>query len=323
MRALFAAVCLLGATTTGAHEARYLVRGAQLPVEVAVNGYVQSVTPGPDGEVLVKVTAPPVPVDSEGSYGGMDHLEAELPGGFEIPKTLRRELRPELQAFEVATGILRWVAVHLRIDEGRGPQDAASVIARRAGRCSGVANATAALLVASGFEARTVSGLLVTEEGPVPHRWVECRLPRAGWVATDPTLGLWAMTSRHLAFVDTVTEIPELEVIQAGGGELEMLPRWRGRPTRPNSGAGLVCRLIGEGEPERAVAVLYGRGGEVRRAILAPEGHFEALLPGRWRLVVVADGKILEQRDLELAPSQTHSFAVSRSRAEPKQEVGS
>jgi hypothetical protein len=323
MRVLVAAVCALAAATTGASEARYLVRGGQLPQARAVNGYVQSVISRPGGEVLVKVAAPPVPVESKGSYGSMAHLEAELPDRFELPKALRGELRPELEAFEVATAVLRWVALHLRIDEGSGPQDAVSVMARRGGRCSGVANATAALLLAAGFEARTVSGLLITDDGPVPHRWVECRLPAAGWVPTDPTLGLWAITSRHLAFDDTVTEMPELRTLEAGGGELDRLPRWKSRPARPNDGAGLVCRLIGDGEPRRAVAMLYGRGGEVYRAILEPEARFESLLPGRWRLVVMADGVILEQRELELAPSQVHSFTVDRSRKVGEREVGS
>jgi hypothetical protein len=323
MKALVAAVCAMGAAMAVASEARYLVRGDQLPRARAVNGYVQSVSLRPGGEVLVKVAAPAVPVESRGSYGSMVHLEAELPDGFELPKALREELRPELEAFEAATAVLRWVAVHLRIDEGSGPQDAVSVMARRAGRCSGVANASAALLLAAGFEARTVSGLLITDDGPVPHRWVEGRLPGAGWVPTDPTLGLWVITSRHLAFDDTVTGIPELRTLEAGGGDLDRLPRWRGRPARPNDGAGLVCRLIGDGEPTRAVAMLYGRGGEVHRAILEPEARFEALLPGRWRLVVMADGVILEQRELELAPSQVHSFTVDRSKTATEQEVGS
>jgi hypothetical protein len=163
----------------------------------------------------------------------------------------------------------------------------------------------------------------MTDEGPVPHRWVVCRLPGAGWVATDPTLGLWVVSPRHLVFADTVAELPEVDVLQTDDPGLDRLPRWRGRPVRPNAGASLVCRLVGDGTPERAMAVLYGRGGEIRRTFLEPEGRFEGLLPGRWRLVVVSDGVVLEERELRLAPSQAHSFAVARSRPATDEEVGS
>jgi hypothetical protein len=80
---------------------------------------------------------------------------------------------------------------------------------------------------------------------------------------------------------------------------------------------------VGTGHPERAVALLYGYGGEIRSAELAPEGRFDGLLPGRWRLVVIADGVVVEQRELELEQSQIHSFAVERSRPEGVREVGS
>jgi hypothetical protein len=323
MREIVGGACLLIAVSGGAQEASYVVRGAQLPVAVAANGYVQSVTAMDGDRVQVQVATALVPVGSKGAYGGMQGPVGTVPDDFEIPRALRSKLRGELEAWQVATEVLKWVALHLRIEEGMESQDAATVLARRGGRCSGVANATVALLLAAGFEARTVSGLLVLEEGAVPHRWVECSLPRAGWVPTDPTLGLWAITPQHLAFADTVVDLPEVRVVQPGDGGLERLPNWKGRPMRPNAGSDLVCRLVGEGTPLRAMAVMYGRGGDVRRTWLAPEGRFESLLPGRWRLVVVANGEVIEQRDLLLAPSQSHSFTVKRSLSTRSQEVGS
>ncbi len=324
MRGVVTACCVLMAIPAAAEEARYVVRGSQLPVSVAHNGYVQSVTPRSPGEAEVQVATALVPVGAKGSYGAVASPPEGVPEGFVTPRALQSRLRPEIPAWEAATEVLRWVAVHLRIDEDDGPQDAAAVLARRGGRCSGVANAAAALLMDAGFEARTVSGLLITDAGPVPHRWLICRLPGAGWVPTDPTLGLWVVTPRHLAFGDTVTEVPRVEVAQpAGGGGIGRLPHWRGRPLRPNLGSELVCRLVGDGSPERALAVLYGGDGEVRRAVLDPEGRFESLLPGRWRLVVVADGRVLEERDVDLAPAQVHSFTVARSPQVVHREVGS
>jgi len=157
----------------------------------------------------------------------------------------------------------------------------------------------------------------------VPHRWLECRLPGAGWVPTDPTLGFWTVTPRHVAFERTVVSIPEISVVETGRDGIEILPRRKGRPVRPNVGSELVCRLVGRDGPSRAMAILYGRNGDTYHAILDPEGRFESLLPGRWRLVVLAEGRILESRDLVLAADQLHTFTVAATRSDPIQEVGS
>jgi hypothetical protein len=303
---------MLIATTAGAQEATYVIRGSQLPAGVVANGYVQSVTTRSPTEVLVRVTTALTPVGSNGSYGRFQGSPASgVPEGFTIPAALGARLVPDLGAWEAATEVLKWVSVNVELDEEPAPQDAVSVLHRGSGRCSGVANAATALLLAAGFEARTVSGLLISDKGVVPHRWVSCRLPDAGWVPTDPTLGLWAVTPNHVAFSDTVEILPDVEIVERQGEILERLPRWRGLPVRPNVGSELVCRLVGDGAPASATAILTSTAGDVRRVTLAPEGRFDSLLPGWWRLVVMADGgTVLEQRRLRLEPSQIHIYTV-------------
>jgi hypothetical protein len=237
--------------------------------------------------------------------------DPEVPEGFTIPRSLRSKLDARSSAWEAATEILKWVSTHVKLDEESGPQDAAAVLRRGSGRCSGMANTTAALMLAAGFEAHTISGLLVTDEGAVPHRWVVCRLPDAGWVPTDPTLGLWVVTPNHLTFSDTVRDLPHVEVVKHTEDDLDRLPRWRGVPARPNVGTELVCKMVGDGAPKEALAILTGSGGDVRRATLAPEGRFEALMPGWWQLVVVADGRVIEKRRLRLGRLQSHMFTVT------------
>ncbi len=318
------AIALLVAAGGGAQEATYVVRGDQMPHAVAANGYIQVVTARSPNEVLVRVATARVPVGADGSYARVRQTRSPgVPDGFEIPRALRSELRPELDAWEAATEVLKWVAVNLKLTDGFEAQDAAAVLRRGHGRCSGIANATTALLLAAGFEARTVSGVLVTDDGVVPHRWVECRLPQAGWVPTDPTLGLWTLTPNHIAFPDTVTTLPQVEVVAAGRDFLESLPRWKGRPIRPNAGATLVCRLAAGKGPDRATAILYGAGGDVRRAMLQPEGRFDQLLPGWWRLVIEVDGHVVEERRLRLQPAQSHTFLVTPASFEHRSEVES
>jgi hypothetical protein len=315
MRCWLLLVAVALAPVASAQDAVYLMRGDQLPIASTANGYVQTITPGASGAVVVRVTTSLTPVGATGSYAEMRVPPPQgMPVGFALPATLDSEIRLEASAFEVATQVLDWVMTHVKIDNDEaGPQDASSVLGRRRGRCSGLANLTTALLLAAGFEARTVSGLLVEGDQGIPHRWVECKLPGAGWVPTDPTLGLWVISPRHVVFADAVRQVPKLEVLSPGDARLGRLPNRDGRPLRPNRGVELVCRLVGEGVvdgPVQALAVLHGPGSEIRRALLAPEGRFSGLLPGRWTLVVELEGVVLERRDLELNGGEVQSFTV-------------
>jgi hypothetical protein len=281
-------------------------------VSAAANGYVQEVHEANGGGFEVRVVTSLAPIESEGSYAGILATAApDVPEGFELPKHLSKKLTPDLSAWEAATTILEWVANHLAVDiEDSGRQDARSVLARGRGRCSGLANAAVAMLRAAGFEARTVSGLLVSDAEVIPHRWLECRLPAAGWVPSDPTLGLWTVTPRHMVFADTVLEQPRVQVVEHGNDGLARLPRRAGRLLRPNLGADLVCRIESSVSVTEPLAVLRGGGGEIRRARLDPEARFSGLLPGRWVLEVEADGEIIERRAFVLRAGGYHSFTV-------------
>ncbi len=305
-------IVLALALPAAAEEATYVMQGGQMPVNSVSNGHVQTVTVQGDGQVEVHVTTNLGPIGAEGAYQ-LVRLQGQpvVPDGFLLPPSLAARLRPEASAWAAATEVVEWVMTRVRLDtEDRQPQDAASVLKRRRGRCSGLANATTALLLAAGFDARTVSGLLVSEEGLIPHRWVQCRLPGAGWVPTDPTLALWAITPRHVAFADAVQKIPEVTLVDLVDNGLGHLPFLRGRPLRPNTGSDLVCRLVETVPDCEAVAILHGGGGEPLRARLDPEGRFTNLLPGRWKLVVKCNGKVVSRRELLLKADRAHSIAV-------------
>jgi hypothetical protein len=306
-----AILCLFFTSISVGEEASYLVRGGKIPVAASSNGYAQIVRSVEDGtEVRVATTL--TPIGAGGTYADVLAGETpEVPAGFELPKRLLKDLRPDLDAWQAATLVLEWAADNVVVDiDDEGAQDATSVLERGRGRCSGLANAAVALLQAAGFEARTVSGLLVGDERPIPHRWIECRLPDAGWVASDPTLGLWTITPRHIAFSDTVVDLPEVRVLAAPGDGLDRLPKHGGRLLRPNRGADLVCRLASMWSYPDSIAVLRGGGGEVRRARFDPEAHFSDLLPGKWLLEIVSEGTVVQRRQLDLRTGDFRSYVV-------------
>lgn len=323
MKANIIGLVLMSAMAVNADEAVYLMRGPVLPSPHQANGYALDIRDRADGSVEVHVETSLNPIGSHGSFDEVRAGERPLiPKGFKLPQSLRLDLRPEMDAWEAATVVLEWVSDHLSlVDEDRRPQDAVSVLNGRGGRCSGLANATAALLLAAGFEARTVSGLLITGRDAIPHRWVECRLPGAGWVPTDPTLGWWAITPRHVAFGDAVDDVPEIEIVSSSAGELHRLPREGTTLVRPNLGAELVCRLGNLNDDRKAVAWL-SRGSDRRQAVLGAEVRFASLLPGRWLLVIELEGKIVERRQLNLRSGVVHSYVVRLPLVEPE-EVGS
>ena len=305
-------LCLLATLPAAGEEASYLLTGGDVPLAAASNGYAQLVRPVAEGSTEVRVATTLSPIGAGGTYAEiLAGDRPRVPAGFELPRRLLTELRPDLDAWQAATLVLEWAANNVAVDiDDAGAQDAISVLDRGRGRCSGLANATAALLQAAGFEARTVSGLLIGDEHPIPHRWIECRLPGAGWVASDPTLGLWTVTPRHLVFADTVADLPEVRVVTASKDGLDRLPRHGGRLLRPNQGADLVCRLSSTWSHPDAVAVLRGGGGELRRARFDPEAHFSDLLPGRWVLEIVSGEAVVARAQFKLSAGDFRSYVV-------------
>lgn len=307
---LFLTASLVAPLSFGANEAAYRLRGGDVPINHRVNGYSQSVEDQGEGVVLVRVSVPAVAIGANtGGFEPDPRILATLPEGFELPQRLKSSLRPDLDAFSRATRVLQWVSRALAIDNsGNGDQDAISVLRRGNGRCSGLANAAVALLRAAGFEARTVSGLLVSDDRVVPHRWLECLLPGAGWVPTDPTIGFWVMTPRHLVFSATVMDVPVVEIVSPS----EVPPPFRlveGVQTRPDQGSELVFRVINPCGG-RVVAVLRSDAGVELRTALEDKERISRLLPGWWRLEVTRNEEVVLRQTLKLRDGAHHSVVV-------------
>ncbi len=320
MRSWFAAaLLLLAASTAAAGEASYIVEAAVLPENRAVNGYVQQVRVLGPGRAQVDVATGLDPIGAGGFTVGQPQPAGGTPIWFRLPQSLDRLVAAENDPWARATRVLRWVMEHVHVDSAQqAPQDAASVLERGSGRCSGLANAAAALLRAAGFSSRTVSGVLVSEGRVVPHRWLECRLEGAGWVPTDPTLGLWVVTPRHVAWPETVSGRVTVRAIGPVGDDLSQVSRAWGWPIRWNRGAVLRCRVVGSASTAPLMAELRGPDGELRRLRLGRGAQFGGLPPGRWFLTVRMGGRVVERCTLRLEEGRTVSYAIRV----PEPEVG-
>ena len=307
------------AAPLAAGNAVYVIGGAT-PVSRSVNGYVQEAVETAPGLWRVHVVTQPAPLRVPGwkpAAGVVDPGTRHVPAGFRVPPALEGLAAAECDPFERAARILRWARERIRlVEDERRPQDAASVLARRTARCSGLANASVALLRAAGFPARPVSGILVTPDGPVPHRWLEVYLDGAGWVPGDPTLGLWVITARHVACAAPAVGRLSVTARTLEDGDIAVLPVIGGVRSRPVDGAELLVRVVGDGSGTDGRVVLSGPGGLRREARAPGEIRFAALLPGRWRLRLEYGGKVVRTVSLRLASGDARSLVLPCPRME-------
>lgn len=153
------------------------------------------------------------------------HVERFLPLPFELQAV------QGASPWEKLVRTVFWVTRNVRLVEGdAGSQDAASVLRRRVGRCSGRANLTVALLRQMGVPARVVHGLLLRSDGALWHRWGEAWLGLAGWRPFDPGVAVGAVGVRYVPMVGADERLPlaGLRVVSVAEWEFAHLPRIQG-----------------------------------------------------------------------------------------------
>lgn len=194
-----------------------------------------AITLEPKDTFSVKVTV------EAGLRAGAWERGARVLWGSVPPETLSVEqflpLPPELGPVQQASfwhklvRTVAWVSRNVRLaEDDRGPQDAASVLRRKVGRCSGRANLAVALLRQMGVPARVVHGLFLRSDGAVWHRWGEAWLGQAGWRPFDPGVSVGVVGVRYLPVVgaDEGLSLQGVRVISVAEGEFTYLPRIQG-----------------------------------------------------------------------------------------------
>jgi len=209
-----------------------------------------------------------------------------VPPGFTAPRALAARLTSEPSALEALHQVVAYVSRQIRLEErDSGPQDAASVLRRGRGRCSGRANLAVGLLRVFGIPARTVHGVVADRGGTRWHRWGEAWLGELGWVPFDPGASVGAVNVRYLPMTGASDQQgrPPVQLVALDETVFAELPRRDGLRVVPR--AGVTLRCAGMAATEEYTVVLIHPGG--RRWFKRGRGEveFAGVMPGRYRLM--------------------------------------
>ena len=213
--------------------------------------------------------------------------------------------------YDAISRILGWVAREIDYDlDRKQDQEAASVLERRSGYCTGVARLTVALLQAVGIEAREVAGYVVGGGLATPsgyHRWIEAYLPDRGWVFSDP------LRSHHYVPANYLRLASE-ELALSRGTEGLLLERRDAVETvdlYPQAVPGITARRNWERQLAAALRVQIAdqshgmaelTGGSLRRLHTLIDGKttFVGLTPGSYQLRLLLPDRPAVERAIEL-----------------------
>jgi hypothetical protein len=204
--------------------------------------------------------------------------------------------------YDASSRLLDWVARHIRYELDRQqPQEAAAVLERRSGYCTGISRLTVALLEAVGIPAREVPGFVAESAPGRPagyQRWVEIFYGDRGWVYSDPLL------AQHYVPATYVRLASEVLMADAGDEHGRLLQRHDHRAVvdlfrlappgvsaRRNHAAQIAGALdIEVGGGASGMAVLEGAGHRRVGAVIEGRSTFVGLEPGTYLLTVHLDG---------------------------------
>ena len=226
---------------------------------------------------------PPIPPGAQPS-GAVERLARKLVAGAHT-------------RYEASSRILGWVGRNVRYELDRTlPQEAADVLARGNGFCTGIARLTVALLRAVDIPAREVPGWVVREQGGTGvsgyHRWVEIQYDDRGWVMSDPLVSHHFVPATYLRLAgETVTgeaaglllereeRLTAVDIYGAAGDGV----RARRNDPRQRSAA---LQLTVRGAVGGGTARLSGGGRDRNQTLVDGKTVFVGLEPGRYRLRV-------------------------------------
>lgn len=154
-------------------------------------------------------------------------LEVEHPAIVALAKRLRkRDSQPDV----VARRIMAWVHDSLAKEPAVTVPSAVATLRSRHGDAAEHAQLFVALARAAGIPARTVSGLVVTDDAHYHHAWAEVMLQH--WVGVDPTFGQFPADASRLRLMVGALPLQEELARVAGRLDVDVLTRVPGTASR-------------------------------------------------------------------------------------------
>lgn len=219
----------LAGTAVAEEVAVYRARGADARLfdQYDNDGYALSVAAGPDGAIELTVRVSDAPLQTAAPYGGARKRDPALAPAADRDAFARRLAEGSATEEEAVRRILVGLRGELRYDPDRlRRQDPAAVFASRRGYCVGFAELAVDLLRRVGISARTIQGILRTEQGAdhfeaaiggAYHRWIEVHYPDCGNVFSDPSASVNGVDARYIPFARRSIARPRELAVEAVG----------------------------------------------------------------------------------------------------------
>ena len=196
----------------GEQTAAYRASGAQSGLfdQYDNDGYSLAVASGEAGSLDLKVRVVDAPLESAARFPTGAAPDPALPAAPDRDAFAREKARGSTTQAEAVRRVLLAVASEIRYDPDRDRnQNPAAVFASRRAYCVGYAELAVDLLRRIGISARTVQGVLRTDNsadrydpasGGVYHRWIEVWYPDRGYVFSDPAASINGVDARYVPF---------------------------------------------------------------------------------------------------------------------------
>ena len=314
-----------GLAVEGLDRARTLPPAGALTEAYVGAGY--SLTFDDSGAVLVEVDT--TPLESRARFAPLP--SAEVRATDPVARVARSITAGADTAYEASSRVLGWVARHIAYELDRdADQDAAAVLSRRSGYCTGIARLSVAMLTAIGLDAREVAGYVVDDGDGGPrgfHRWIETHLPDIGWVMSDPLVSHHYVPATYVRLAsETLAPRDGMEGLllerRDGLTPVDLYPAAppgvRGRRNDDRRlAAALRIAVDGGGA---GLAVLEGRAIRFRRSLVDGQTTFVGLDAGAYRLQLFLGGSLVE-RQVELVGRQRTTLLLDRPRTNSAPET--
>lgn len=301
---------------------------------VAVDGWEEARVLPPEGAVVESYHNAGYRLMRQGDEVRIDvkipPLESRIP--FRLPdapdpedsvaRVARSITSGSVTQYDAVSALLGWVARNISYELDRSAsQEAADVLGRRAGYCTGVARLSVALLRSAGLTAREVAGYVVGtgDGGPSGyHRWIEVHYDDVGWVFSDPLHSHHWVPATYLRLSSEELALDrglEALLIERDGA-IAPVDEYPGAPpgirARRNHdrqfAAALRIQIRGESAGR---AVLVGHGERQQHALVDGGTTFVGLRPGPYQLWIHLPGRDVLRTPVEVPNQQRKALLLT------------